>query len=447
MVISNQRTIELVDHNPLWEEKFKAEAALIKNIFGPQMVSLHHIGSTAIPGIKAKPIIDLLGEVKDIRAVTSFNEQMSAIGYQAKGEMGITGRQYFRKGNGIVHTHHLHIFQAGHPEIRRHLAFVDYLKSHPSEAQEYSTLKVRLVEEFRSNPEGYTDAKTDFIRAIDIKAIAGNETKSGQIAEVHKNRISYIHAGSGPPLILIHGLGGSTIVWQRNIEFLAQHYSVYAIDMPGHGYSENPSLGYGLDGASKYLAGFMDAMKIPQTAMVGNSAGGLAAVNFSIKHPDRVSKLVIVDGAGLGKELAGFLRVMSIPGVGEMLAKPSVGSMRALLRALIYDQTKVPPGLAEEMANVRRMQGRKLALLKYLRFGANVLGQKTNVIQYPELHKISVPTLVLWGRNDLLIPAAHAEKAAAVIPGAQLHIFDSCGHWPQLEKSEEFNKLVREFLG
>ncbi len=446
-MVTNQRTIQLVDHDPRWKEQFEAEAKLIKKVFGSEMVALHHIGSTAIPGIKAKPIIDMLGEVKDIQEVPSFNIPMTRIGYQAKGEMGITGRQYYRKGLRQTHTHHLHIFQTGHPEIRRHLAFVEYMASHPSEAKEYGELKEKLVREFREKPEEYTSAKTNFIKAIDERAAAGNGAKAGLIAESHGNRISYIHAGSGPPVILIHGLGGSTLVWQRNIEALAQRYSVYAIDMPGHGYSDNPALGYGLEAARKYIAGFMDAMNIQKASFVGNSAGGLAAISFTINHPERVDKLVIVDGAGLGQELAGFLKVLSVPLVGEILARPSVGSMRALLRALIYDQTKVPMGLAEEMANVRRLPGRKLALLKYLRLGANARGQKRNVIQSPDLSKISVPTLVVWGRNDFLVPVAHAERTAKAIPGARLHIFDSCGHWPQLEKSEEFNNLLREFLG
>ena len=444
-MVINQRTIQLVEHNPHWKEQFEAEAKLIKKVFGSEMVALYHIGSTAIPGIKAKPIIDILGEVKDIQEVPSFNIPMSRIGYQAKGEMGITGRQYFRKGKGILHTHHLHIFQTGHPEIRRHLAFVDFLKNHPSEAQAYGQLKEKLVQEFREKPEEYTSAKTNFIKAIDERASDG--WKSGLIAEAYGNRISYVHAGSGPPVILIHGLGGSTLVWQRNIEALAQRYSIYAIDMPGHGYSDNPTLGYGLEAARKYIAGFMDAMNIQKASFVGNSAGGLAAISFTLNHPERVDNLVIVDGAGLGQELAGFLKVLSVPVVGEILARPSVGSMRALLRALIYDQTKVPVGLAEEMANVRRLPGRKLALLKYLRLGANARGQKRNVIQTPDLGKISVPTLVVWGRNDFLVPVAHAERTAKAIKGARLHIFDSCGHWPQLEKSDDFNNLLREFLG
>ncbi len=444
-MVTNQRTIEMADHNPRWKEQFDAEARLIRKVFGSEMVGIYHIGSTAIPGIKAKPIIDMLGEVKDIGAVPYFNTEMSKIGYQAKGEMGITGRQYFRKGKRTVHTHHLHIFQAGHPEIRRHLAFVNYMNSHPAEALEYSALKSKLVEEFRTNPERYTMAKTDFIRLIDEKV--ARETKAMLIADVLGDRISYIHAGSGPPVILIHGLGGSTLVWQRNIDVLAERYSVYAIDMPGHGYSANPSSGYGLEAANKYLAAFMDAVKLPEAAIVGSSAGGLVAMTFALNYPERVTKLVIVDAAGLGKDLATFLKVLSVPLVGEIMANPSIGSMRSLLRMLVYDQSKVPVGLAEEMAQVRRLPGRKLALLKYLRFGANVFGQKRNVIQTSGLTKISVPTLVVWGKNDLLMPPSHGERAAKSIPGAKLHIFDNCGHWPQMEKSEEFNRLLQEFLG
>jgi GrpB-like predicted nucleotidyltransferase (UPF0157 family) len=166
-----KRKIEVVSHNPDWSDLFQTEAEKIAPIFGPEIIVIEHIGSTAIPGIKAKPIIDILVEVKDISQVDHFNDQMAQLGYKPKGEFGIPGRRYFRKkGTDAAHTHHVHIFQIGNPEIERHLNFRDYLRTHPEDAQAYSRLKEALAQKFPDDPENYTEAKSEFIQEMDRRA-------------------------------------------------------------------------------------------------------------------------------------------------------------------------------------------------------------------------------------------------------------------------------------
>jgi GrpB-like predicted nucleotidyltransferase (UPF0157 family) len=170
--VKEMRTIEVVSHHAEWAEQYIAEAKLLEAIFAGNLVSIHHFGSTAIPGIVAKPIIDILPVVKDIQAVDALNPQMEALGYHPKGEFGIPGRRYFFKGTPDEHTHHVHAFQQGNPEIERHLNFCAFLQAHPAEAQAYSQLKVELSRRFRHDPEGYTDGKSDLIRELDQKALA-----------------------------------------------------------------------------------------------------------------------------------------------------------------------------------------------------------------------------------------------------------------------------------
>ncbi|RMG93342.1 MAG: GrpB family protein [Chloroflexi bacterium] len=160
------RMVVLVPHNPAWRIAYEAEAASITAVFRPILHAIHHIGSTAVASIMAKPIIDILVEVTDIGAVDEYNQAMTTLGYIAKGENGIPGRRYFRKGSDTYHTHHIHIFQVGHPEIARHLDFRDYLITHPETAQAYNDLKVRLAHQFRDSPPDYTNAKGDFIEAV-----------------------------------------------------------------------------------------------------------------------------------------------------------------------------------------------------------------------------------------------------------------------------------------
>lgn len=165
---SEKREIELVPASNEWKFKFKKEAGKLEKIFTNQ-IGIHHIGSTAIDEIKAKPVIDILIVVKDISLVNGYVKEMERADYVYKGPNGMPGRRYFEKGYP-VHTHHLHVFEDGNQEIERHLLFRDYLNAHPEEASTYSSLKEKLAKEYRTDPVGYTRAKGDFIREIDKKA-------------------------------------------------------------------------------------------------------------------------------------------------------------------------------------------------------------------------------------------------------------------------------------
>ncbi|USK64533.1 GrpB family protein [Peribacillus frigoritolerans] len=163
------RKVEVVPYKKEWSKLFHEEFQKLEDIFGPEMMNVYHIGSTAIPAIHAKPVIDILAVVKDVECVADFNKEMEEMGYDFKGENGIAGRRFFRKG-GDERTHHIHMFQNGHEEIARHLAFRDYLRAHPDEAQEYSRLKQRLAAEFPDDIKGYVNGKNDFIKKVDEKA-------------------------------------------------------------------------------------------------------------------------------------------------------------------------------------------------------------------------------------------------------------------------------------
>jgi GrpB-like predicted nucleotidyltransferase (UPF0157 family) len=167
------REIEVVPHNPNWGAVFQAEADLLAEIFGSEALAIEHIGSTAIPGIKAKPIIDILIAVKDIERVDSFNEQMIALGYDPRGEFGIPGRRYFSTGHSETdRPRHVHAFQSDNPQVARHIDFRDYMRAHPDDAQAYSRLKESLAEKFPDDRESYTGGKSEFIREMDRKAAA-----------------------------------------------------------------------------------------------------------------------------------------------------------------------------------------------------------------------------------------------------------------------------------
>ncbi len=169
------RKIEVVPHSPNWSKLFEVEAEKISTLWSQEVIAIYHIGSTAILKISAKPIIDMLVEVRDIKKIDDFNSGMTELGYEPKGEFGIPRRRFFIKGDDITRSHHVHTFQTGNPEIERHLNFRDYLIAHPEEAQAYSCLKEELAKQFPADIEGYMAGKDKFIKEIDRKAEAWKE--------------------------------------------------------------------------------------------------------------------------------------------------------------------------------------------------------------------------------------------------------------------------------
>ncbi|MDJ0592925.1 MAG: GrpB family protein [Pleurocapsa sp. MO_226.B13] len=164
--------VEVVPYNPQWKKAFEAESQQIAKALATNLVVVHHIGSTAIPHIYAKPIIDFLIEVKDINLVTEQTPAMVALGYEAMGEYGLVGRRYFRKEDPPgIRTHNVHIYEIYSPEIERHLAFRDYMIAHPEEAEQYSQVKQELAQKYPQDIEGYMDGKDEYVKRIERKAI------------------------------------------------------------------------------------------------------------------------------------------------------------------------------------------------------------------------------------------------------------------------------------
>ena len=162
-----QREVELVPHNPKWSKQADEEAARILNGLTFPIIGIYHIGSTSVPGIKAKPILDFVLEVEDLDEVIQAIADFESLGYLAKGEFGIPGRQFFTRDTNGDRSHHLHVFQEGHPDIERHTVFRDYLRANPVAAREYERLKEKLAKRFPKQSGNYTAAKSDFILSMD----------------------------------------------------------------------------------------------------------------------------------------------------------------------------------------------------------------------------------------------------------------------------------------
>ncbi len=166
------RNIRVVDYDPSWSVAFQQEAALLVEIFHEELVAIYHIGSTAVPGLPAKPVIDMMPVVRDISRVDLFGSDMAAAGYYAWGEHGMPGRRLFTKGGDEHRTHNVHIFAAGNADVDRHLSFRDYLRAHPLVAHEYARLKVEMAKQFPNDITAYNKGKEPFIHDVQQRAKA-----------------------------------------------------------------------------------------------------------------------------------------------------------------------------------------------------------------------------------------------------------------------------------
>ncbi|MDI7660721.1 GrpB family protein [Cronobacter universalis] len=165
------RQIALEPYNPAWTAQFVAEEKRVREALGDVALAVHHIGSTSVPGLTAKPVIDMLVEVSSLKALDALNSAMQALGYTPRGEYGIPGRRYFIKGE-TVRTHHLHAFIAASEQVTRHLAFRDYLRRHDDAAREYAQIKFAAARDSGFQSDLYSQLKDDFIARVEQQALA-----------------------------------------------------------------------------------------------------------------------------------------------------------------------------------------------------------------------------------------------------------------------------------
>ena len=159
------------DYSPAWPVAFNREAERLKSLLGDELITVHHIGSTSVPGLAAKPIIDLLPLVRSIEALDRLTPMLEHAGYQAWGEYGLPGRRYFTKDRDSYRTHNIHIYQADNLDVERHLAFCAYLRSYAPVRDEYAALKRDLYAQHPADISAYNDGKNEWIKAVEAVAL------------------------------------------------------------------------------------------------------------------------------------------------------------------------------------------------------------------------------------------------------------------------------------
>src|ERR1044072_1504377 len=253
---------------------------------------------------------------------------------------------------------------------------------------------------------------------------------------VFGQKINYVEAGSGPTVILLHGLGGSSQVWQFNIPALAEKYHVVVPDQIGFGKSDKPLVNYRIRTYVDFLDQFCKQLKIERASLVGNSMGGWIATAFTAAFPDRVDKLVLADAAGYAPPKG--LDTRTFYGLNPTTRD----GMKVLVAKVFYNKLFKSDAAIDQAIATRLAAGDGYtinSITESIIRGEDFLDAAVKTIKRP--------TLIIWGRQDGLVPLAEGEHFNKDIAGSKLVVFDQCGHMPNVEKPAEFNAAVLKFLG
>ena len=271
-----------------------------------------------------------------------------------------------------------------------------------------------------------------------------------QVRDVTVDGISvrYATVGEGPAVILVHGLASSMITWYCNMDALADAgFQAIAIDLPGYGDSGLPNhLDYAPESAARFLANFANELGIDRFSVVGNSAGGLIAAVTALEFPERVEKVALVASAGLGRRLSWLLRIISVPVLGELVYKPHLFSKTSIVKRIFFQPPAILDDILPGMFRVRCLPRAPQVMLRSVRSGVNLLGLRRKHHIVDRLRDMPTPLLAVWGEKDLVIPPVSAEEVRCALPRSTVHVLPDCGHWPHMEKPEEFNRILIEFL-
>jgi len=278
-------------------------------------------------------------------------------------------------------------------------------------------------------------SRITFLIAITLCIASLANAQTSKEVLVFGQKIHYVEAGSGPTVILLHGLGGSTPVWQFNIGPFAEKFHVVALDQIGFGKSDKPLVNYRIRTYVDFLDQFCKQLKIERATLVGNSMGGWIATWFTAAFPDRVDKLVLVDAAGYAPPKDLDTRTLFA------LNPTTRDGMKLLASKVFYNKAFLTDAAIDQAIAARLAAGNGYtinSITESILRGEDFLDEAVKTIKRP--------TLIVWGRQDGLVSLAEGERFNKDIAGSKMVVIDQCGHVPNVEKPGEFNAAVLKFL-
>ena len=270
-----------------------------------------------------------------------------------------------------------------------------------------------------------------------------------QTLTLHGHSITYRQKGSGPVLLLIHGMAGDLDTWRSVIDPLARDATVLAVDLPGHGSSSPADGDYSLGSLASFLRDVLLALGHDRATLVGHSLGGGIAMQFSYQFPELTERLVLASSGGLGLEVNPVLRAAALPGAGLFLSATAETTRRAstlATRLLRATHASPSPGLQEFARGYASLgdADRRTAFLATVRSVVGLGGQSVRAGDRFYLAR-ELPVLLIWGARDPIIPMTHARAAHELMPQSTLHIFENVGHFPHVEAPQRFVEALQGF--
>ncbi|WP_026548794.1 alpha/beta fold hydrolase [Arthrobacter sp. Br18] len=277
--------------------------------------------------------------------------------------------------------------------------------------------------------------------------------RSADVLDVDGVRVRYRDTGdpSLPPVLLLHGIGRSLEDWEGLYDRLVPGHRVISVDLPGFGLSERTAGKYTLESLAEFILAVLDGLdELRPVHLVGNSLGGAVAMQASVLAPDRVRSLTLANSAGFGPDVILALRLLAVRPVGLLLLRnKSRKNAYRTERSLFYDSRFVTEERLDHAMKVAANPGHDdvlLAVVHHLGTFRGVRRRWRNRL-VPAVAAQGKPTLVVWGDEDRVLPASHLEAARSAFPHGRFSMFSECGHMPQIEREEDFDILVRQFIG
>jgi pimeloyl-ACP methyl ester carboxylesterase len=277
------------------------------------------------------------------------------------------------------------------------------------------------------------------------------EAATTRWAKVHGHDVAYRQAGEGPLLVMVHGIAGSSSTWVPVMPLLAERFTVIAPDLLGHGESAKPRGDYSLGAYASGIRDLLGVLGHERATVVGHSLGGGIAMQFAYQFPQMAERLVLVASGGLGKEVTPLLRALTVPGSEYVLPFVLRRELHDVLgvagRAVGRFGVRADPFLTEvwqawaRLTDVRAQR----AFIHTIRAVIDIAGQRVSARDRLYLAH-EVPTMVIWGDRDQVIPVAHAHAAHELIPGSRLEVVEGAGHFLPIERPELLDRLLRDFL-
>lgn len=272
-----------------------------------------------------------------------------------------------------------------------------------------------------------------------------------QYLTIHGHKRAFVKVGSGPALLLLHGLGCDHTTWLPVIATLARRYTVIAPDLLGHGMSDKPRADYSVGGYANGMRDLLTVLGIDKATVVGHSFGGGIAMQFGYQFPERTERLILVAPGGIGREVTPAIRAISLPGFQTAMGVATIPGllqgMKFALRGLAASGISHARDLDEVAEIVQRLSERKsrAAITHVVRAVVDWRGQVVTMADRAYLTD-AMPMCVIWGTEDAVIPVKHARLAAEIAPGASVEVIPNAGHFPHKDHPQRFVKLINDFI-